>query len=250
MGAASLSQHLEEINENRRVWAEKEVLRKVYEDLYTRLLQCLDPRDAVVTVELGSGIGNLKAYLPRAITSDIFSHSWIDVSGNAYALPFRDASVTNLVLFDVFHHLERPRAFLKEAERVLTSDGRIVLMEPFISVMSSPIYGLLHHEPINFRQKISTSEERPQLETYYAAQGNATRMFFGKSRSALPTGWGVTHAEAFSCFAYLLSGGFGKRSFYPKNFHKPISSIDRLLSKAPRVFAGRCLVTLTRTQTQ
>ena len=83
--------------------------------------------------------------------------------------PCREAFIVNLVLFDVFHNLERSQTFLKEAGRVLTSDGRILLMEPLIRAMTSPSYGLLHHEPINYREKTSSNDEPPQIETDNAA---------------------------------------------------------------------------------
>ena len=52
---------------------------------------------------------------------------------DGYELPFRDAALSHLVLFDVFHHLRAPNAFLREARRVLTPRGRLILFEPYIS---------------------------------------------------------------------------------------------------------------------
>lgn len=67
---------------------------------------------------------------------------------DGYELPFRSASLSHVVLFDVFHHLRAPNAFLREARRVLGPAGRLILFEPYISWTSYPIYGLLHHEPM------------------------------------------------------------------------------------------------------
>ena len=47
--------------------------------------------------------------------------------------PFVERSLSHLVLFDVFHHLRAPNAFLREARRVLTPSGRLILFEPYIS---------------------------------------------------------------------------------------------------------------------
>jgi hypothetical protein len=46
--------------------------------------------------------------IPECVTTDIFPNPWLDRVENAYALNFADASVGNLILFDVFHHLEFP----------------------------------------------------------------------------------------------------------------------------------------------
>ena len=241
-----LSQHLTEIALNKLTWSRKPLLRKVYGDLYFSLTEKINTTDPGVTVELGSGIGNLKDYVPTAITSDIFRHDWVDVTCSAYDLPFRDESVTNLVLFDVFHHLEHPFAFMKEAERVLVKNGRILLVDPYMSLLSLPIYGLFHHEPVALRRVISKEDQKPKIENYYAAQGNATRLFFGKQKLSLHPTWVVERAEAFACFSYLLSGGFGARSFYPDSFFSAIKWLDIRLSKWPKIFAGRCLVQIAK----
>jgi SAM-dependent methyltransferase len=241
-----LSQHLSEIEANLAVWSRKPLLRKVYSDLYVKLTKRLNNVDAGVIVELGSGIGHLKSYIPTAFTSDIFRHDWIDISCSAYDLPFRDASVTNLVLFDVFHHLEHPFAFMKEAERVLIKNGTIVLVDPYMSLLTLPIYGLLHHEPVALRGIISMDNQKPQTENYYAAQGNATRVFFNRDEIKLSSAWYVESAEAFACFSYLLSGGFSRRSFYPSSFFSVMKWLDSRLSRWPKIFAGRCVVEIVK----
>ena len=242
----SLSQHLTEIALNKSAWSQKPLLRKVYGDLYTMLTEKISTTDPGVTVELGSGIGNLKDYVPTAFTSDIFRHDWIDVTCSAYDLPFRDESVTNLVLFDVFHHLEHPLAFMKEAERVLIKNGKILMVDPYVSLLSLPIYGLFHHEPVALGRMISKEDQKPKIENYYAAQGNATRLFFSTHKLKLHPTWVVESAEAFACFSYLLSGGFCARSFYPESFFSVIKWLDSRLSKWPKIFAGRCLVQIVK----
>ena len=241
-----LSQHLSEIKSNLAAWSRKPLLKKVYSDLYMKLLKKIDSADLGVIVELGSGIGNLKSYVPTAITSDIFCHDWIDISCSAYDLPFRDESVANLVLFDVFHHLEHPLAFMKEAERVLVKNGKIVRVEPYMSLFTFPIYGLLHHEPVALMNRISSEEQRPKIQSHYAAQGNATRLFFNRDEIKLPSSWCVKSAEAFACFSYLFSGGFSKRSFYPYSLFSVMKWLDSRLSRWPKIFAGRCVVEITK----
>lgn len=241
-----LSQHLSEIEANMAAWSSKPLLRKVYSDLYTKLTKKLDNADVGVIVELGSGIGNLKSHVPTAFTSDIFRHDWIDISCNAYDLPFRDASVANLVLFDVFHHLEHPLAFMREAERVLIKNGKIVLVDPYMSLLTLPIYGLFHHEPVALRRTISMDDQKPQTENYYAAQGNATRVFFNKEEIKLPSVWNVESVEAFACFSYLLSGGFSKRSIYPSSLFSSMNWLDSRLSRWPKIFAGRCVIEIVK----
>ena len=195
-------------------------------------------------MEVGSGIGNLKAHLPRALATDLFPNPWLDLVCDGYDLPFRDASLSHLVMFDVFHHLRAPNAFLREARRVLGSVGRLILFEPYISWGSYPAYGVFHHEPVAARDPISLVDTLPRPRDYYAAQGNATRLFFRKEIPGWPEGWRPFHAEAFSCFYYLFSGGYSKPAFYPAGWLPALQRFEGALSRWPRMFAGRCLVGL------
>ena len=241
---APFAQHQAEIERNLRAWNGKPLLRNIYAGFYRRILTLIDPAIPGRIVEIGSGIGNLKAHLPRALTTDLFPNPWLDLVCDAYELPFQQASLSHLVLFDVFHHLRAPNAFLREARRVLTPAGRLILFEPYISWISYPIYGLLHHEPVARREPISRAESLPRPRDYYAAQGNATRLFFKQEIPGWPEGWNILHAEAFSCFHYMCSGGYSKPALYPVRWLEALQKLEVNLSRWPRAFGGRCLIGL------
>jgi len=242
---APLSQHQTEIERNLAAWKSKPLLQEIYAGFYQRIMALIDVSIPGRIVELGSGIGNLKTYLPQVITTDLFPNPWLDMVCDAYKLPFPDASLSHLVLFDVFHHLQAPNAFLREAQRALAPGGRVILFEPYISWLSFPVYGLFHHEPVAWRNSIDRSSS-PPANDYYAAQGNATRLFFKKEIHGWPTGWTIFHKEAFSCFHYLFSGGYSKRAIYPRRSLKTLRRMDQRLSNWPRIFGGRCLIGLNK----
>jgi SAM-dependent methyltransferase len=239
-----LEQHQIEIEQNLARWRGKPLLQEIYAGFYRKILSHIDTAAAGAIVEIGSGIGNLKAHLPRAICTDLFPNPWLDVVCDGYELPFASGSVSHLVLFDVFHHLRCPRAFLTEARRVLNAQGRVILFEPFISAASYPVYELLHHEPVALKEEINFAESYARPRDYYAAQGNATRLFFRGESQAWLAGWQVAHAEALSAFSYLLSGGYSKPALYPRAALGLLGGMDRVLSTFPRLFGGRCLVEL------
>lgn len=239
-----LSQHQVEIQRNLEAWRRKPLLREIYAAFYERILRLIDVRLPGRIVEIGSGIGNLKSRLPDAVATDLFENRWLDVVCDGYELPFRTHSVSHLILFDVFHHLRAPNALLREARRVLIDRGRLVLFEPFISWSSVLFYGWFHHEPIGWRAPIDFSETLPRPRDYYAAQGNATRLFFRGTGPGWLSDWSLFHAEAFASFAYLLSGGFSKPALYPARWLRWTQRGDAALSRFPRLFAARCLVGL------
>jgi len=239
-----LGQHQTEIERNLAAWHRKPLLQRIYASFYERILTLVDSSIPGRVVEIGSGIGNLRTPLPRALCTDLFPNPWLDFACDGYELPFAAGSLSHLILFDVFHHLQRPAAFLEEARRALVPRGRVILFEPFISLASLPVYGLLHHEPVAWRSAIDLRAERPAARDYYAAQGNATRLFFRREKAGWPKHWNVFHAEAFSSFSYLLSGGYSKPALYPQSWLACWQSLDRRLSRWPRLFGARCVVGL------
>ena len=241
-----LGQHQEEIQKNLNSWQRKPLLQKIYTGFYGRISALIDRSAPGAVVEIGSGIGNLKSFVPGAICSDLFPNPWLDLVCDGYDMPFDDGTISHLILFDVFHHLRAPRAFLNEMHRVLRPGGRLILFEPYISFFSFPVYGLLHHEPVGRGRSIDFSPVLNRPRDYYAAQGNATRLFFSNESPRWHEGWTVFHAEAFSAFHYLLSGGYSKPAFYPETWLERMRKVDQKLSRWPRLFGGRCLVGLTR----
>jgi SAM-dependent methyltransferase len=239
-------QHQVEIQKNLRAWEAKPLLQKIYASFYRRILALIDAQLPGRIVEIGSGIGNLKAHVPGAICTDLFANPWLDLVCDGYELPFTDGSLSHLVLFDVFHHLRAPNAFLREARRVLSPNGRLILFEPYISWASLPVYGLLHHEPVAMKEPINLADTLPRPRDYYAAQGNATRLFFRREISGWPAGWEIFHARAFGSFSYLLSGGYSKPAIYPAGCLGFMQRCDEFFSRWPRVFGARCLVGLRR----
>jgi len=244
-GELPVEQHQREIERNLEAWRSKPLLRKIYQNFFLRIIRLIDPQAPGRIVEIGSGIGNIKECLPQVLCTDLFSNPWIDLVCDAYELPFPDGSVSHLILFDVFHHLRAPAAFFKEASRVLSPKGRVILFEPFMSWCSFPVYALFHHEPVAWRASINLDDSLPPRD-YYAAQGNATRLFFRQQVGKWPEGWMIFHAEALSCFSYLLSGGYSKPALYPAGCLGFLQRCDRFLSRWPGLFGGRALVGLRR----
>jgi SAM-dependent methyltransferase len=220
----------------RAAWQAKPGLRAVYEDCYRRILEACAPQGRIL--EIGGGVGNLKEFRPDIISSDVQFASWLDVVADAQRLPFASASIGNIVLFDVLHHLERPRLFLAEAARVLEPGGRIVLCEPAITPLSHLFYRLFHPEPVILgADPLIEGPLTPGRDPYDSNQA-IPWLLFGRERARLETllpELRVRPPQLFSLVAYPLSGGFRPWSALPAPMARPLLRIERGLEP----FLGR-----------
>jgi len=244
----SLEQHNIEILENRQLWEKKPLLRKVYSEFYREITRRVNPAHAGLVVELGSGMGNIKQHLPHCITSDIFPNPWLDRVESAYYLSFQQGQVGHLILFDVWHHLRYPGTALKEFSRVLAPDGRIILFEPAMGVVGRFVFGHFHHEPLGLEDEIefNAPDGFSRVEsTYYAAQGNASRVFGSPAFKDELRLWRITEIKYFPGLAYVASGGFRGPQLYPEKLWPFLNRIDSALSRFPSL-ASRMLVVLEK----
>jgi SAM-dependent methyltransferase len=244
-----IDQHNVEIERNLRSWQRKPVLRRAYREFHERIASHIDRSLSGTIVEVGSGIGNIRDVIPGCIRTDLFANPWIDRVENVYALSFGDGECSHLVLFDVFHHLRHPRTALQECRRVLQRGGRLILFEPYVSVAGRVVYGPLHHEPIGFGDPIVPDAPpgfAPADDPYYAAQGNATRMFWKGEYPEILDGWDLVTRERIGAWPYALSGGYSKPQLYPAALYGAVSALDRVLERAPAWSALRTLIVLRK----
>jgi hypothetical protein len=245
----SVDRHLQEMLRNRESWEKKPVLQRIYGSFYKEIAGHLVCPASGPVVELGSGIGASKNFIPNCITTDIFPNPWLDRVENAYQLKFADSSIRNLILFDVFHHLRYPGAALAEFWRVVMPKGRVILFEPAMGLLGKLVYGLFHHEPLALDSRIELFPppgERPSEHGYYAAQGNAWRIFVKGERPELFDQWNLLRCRTSCALSYVLSGGFSKPSLYPLFLLPAIRVVDRLLEVSPPTFGTRLLIVLEK----
>jgi SAM-dependent methyltransferase len=223
---------LDQLFEHRRIWAAKPALRRIYEVWFDRLLGGLASGARVV--EVGAGPGFLAEYARqrrpdlRWHSSDLLPTPWNDLVANALRLPLANASVDAIVGLDFIHHLARPGDFFRESARVLRAGGVVSAVEPWITPVSLPVYGLLHQE----RCRLRVDPWRP------FAEGDAKDAFDGDSALV----WALARARAdewtalgfdapqrrpLCAFAYLASLGFTRASLLPSAALRPLLWLDQ-----------------------
>lgn len=234
------------LRQHQSVWQKKPILRLLYTEWYQGITKWLQPGQ---TLEVGGGTGNLKEFAPSVICTDIVKLPWLDAVADAQQLPFVSGSLANIVLFDTLHHLENVRHFFDEALRVLQPGGRIIIMDPYISAFSWPIYHFLHPEPVDFSQDpLALSPLQPGRKPFDANQAVSTIIFERSSHrfhELYPTLKKIRH-HRLAFFAYLLSGGFERPSLLPICLVRPLLSLERMLWFLNRFLAFRILVVLEK----
>jgi SAM-dependent methyltransferase len=237
---------VETLREHERAWNERPLLRRIYRDWFELMASRLSDVEGP-TVELGAGLARFREVVPDVVETDVEPTPWSDAVVDAAAMPYEDGSVANLALLDVYHHLADPAGFLDEARRVLAPGGRVVLLEPHCSPVSSLAYRLLHHEEVDFGgDGFTPAVSDVPLEGNIA---QATAAFF-RHADELARRWpelALVERRRLSLIVYPLSGGFSKRPLLPAAAYKPLSAVERVLTPllAP-VAAFRVLVVLER----
>jgi SAM-dependent methyltransferase len=246
------TQAQEQLLRHRRVWEQKPILRRVYNDeFFDRLLSSQKPGG--LSLEVGAGPGFFKQLAPEVCSTDLIWCPWLDAIADAQQLPFRDASVTNVFGLDMLHHLAAPMNFLQEAARVLNPGGRLILVEPWITPFSYLIFRFLHQERCDLSGTPWLRNDRDAAPEKMAFDGNQAipYLLFGprhrsRTLNALPE-LKLVLAQPFCFFAYLLSGGFKTMNFLPTFLYPAVSKFERAtLPLWRRVAALRVLLVLER----
>ncbi|MEO5887081.1 MAG: class I SAM-dependent methyltransferase [Anaerolineales bacterium] len=245
----SVNLHQDLIEQNQAYWDRKPILRTLYGDFYRLIAKHLSNLADGKIVELGSGLGNIHDVFPECIRTDLFPNPWIDQVENAYKLSFASGSVSDLILTDVFHHLKYPGSALKELHRVLQKGGRVIMLEPGLSALGLVVYGALHSEPIAITKEIewfAPEDWSPESVGYYAAQGNASRIFVGRRFRQNLKNWEKVETVRLSAIAYAASGGYSKPQLYPTALLPLMKKLEKGLDLFPTLFATRLLVILEK----
>jgi SAM-dependent methyltransferase len=249
LDAETRARTLARFEEHRRAWEANAPLRALYAEWYGRLAAALPPASLGPRVELGSGPGFARAFIPDLELTDLVKAPWHDREVGAEALPYADGSLAALVLFDVLHHVPAPHAFFVEAGRVLKPGGRLVMCEPFIGPLSYPVYKLLHEEPVDLLADPLAA--RDARDPFDSNQAIPTTLFArARGRAAFAAAFPaleVCAVERLAGPSYPASGGFSRGPLLPRSVWGALHALEtRLPEPLYRALGFRMLVTLEK----
>jgi len=232
---------------HQQTWKKKKILRVIYEDWYRKIIK--DLTNHAKTLELGAGTGNFKEYKPDTISADIDPQPWLDMCFDAHRTPFQEGEIGNIVLIDVLHHLANPILFLEEAHRVLAKGGRLVMLEPFPSPFSQPIYRRFHPEPFIMNVVYFIKEGLEQKDPWDSNQAIPFLIFFKDYKKFLVRFGGkfkVFKKEKLSFLLYPASGGFENKAMIPEWSIPIFQLIEKFLFPLRSLLAFRCYIVLEK----
>ena len=234
----------------RQAWESNEPLRVLYRRWYARIREVLPTRGLGPWIEIGSGPGFAREFIPELELSDIVKASWHDRCVSADNLPFADASVGALVLFDVLHHLAAPARFFEEAVRVLRPGGRIVLCEPYISPVSSVVYRLFHPEPVDMGVRPLDEHGAPDKDPFASNQAISTLLCRKVGQQELESSFPalkIARFERLAGLSYPATGGFSRPPLLPAGVWRALLALeDRLPVAVYRLIGFRLLAVIER----
>jgi SAM-dependent methyltransferase len=134
---------------HRRIIRENPLLRRYYVSMYRFFREADASLEylGLPSLEIGSGAGFLKEFLPDVMTSDVVAGEGIDRVEDACRLSFKDNSLKAVYANGVLHHIGDAACCLSEIQRVLAPGGVFVLNEPSSTLLGYFMNKHFHHEP-------------------------------------------------------------------------------------------------------
>lgn len=243
----SLYEHdLERTRENRSRLQRNRNLMFWYQQLYQELFATIPNISQKRALEIGSGTSPLKMFLPTVITSDVLQLEYLDIVFDCHCIAefegIPDHSIDVLTLTNVLHHLRDPIGFLRKATRKLAQGGEVYIVEPYFSLVSSPFFKLLHHEPVDF------TITRPLLGRVDGPLSSSNQaiphmIFFSRPDwlRELEDCYVLEETKFgfFTSLAYMLTGGISRTFPIPTWMYRPYFVLDSMLARSlPKVFAS------------
>jgi SAM-dependent methyltransferase len=233
------------MNQNLLFW-----YRELYRDQFAEF-----PNPAALSIlEVGSGTSPLKQFYPNVVTSDVLDLEYLDLVFDCHDIDkldfIKDESLDLITLTNVLHHLKSPIAFLDRAAGKLKHGGKVIATEPFFSLLSTPIFKYLHHEPVDFR--ISEPELKDAQGPLASANIALPWLIFFRKRQWLERlndkfDLARLSVRPFSALSYMATGGISRKLPIPHFLYRMLFHLDLALSQwLPRCCAAFFTVTLTR----
>jgi glycosyltransferase involved in cell wall biosynthesis len=199
-------------------------------------------------LEIGAGAGISKDFLKeyRIQRTDFMSSEDNEIRGNvdAHALPYKNDEFDGVLLFDALHHFTMPLHAIKECLRVTKPGGKIILIEPYVSLFSYPIYKFFHFEKTSWIYRLDSSDGAPSgPEQGDQGISKAILKSLKYSKTQQLKGFSSWNYSLITPFSFFLTGGATSPLKIPSSVIKFAVMIENRLPKAlMRFIAARIFI--------
>ncbi|MEI6437732.1 MAG: methyltransferase domain-containing protein [Candidatus Omnitrophota bacterium] len=244
MDPVKLTEETEITLRNRKSLMANRNLLYWYKKLYEQQFARFPDLEQKKILEIGSGTSPLTLFVKHAKTSDIMPLGYVDYTFNAEEIDafteIPDESLDIITLTNVLHHLRDPRAMLVKAAKKLRRGGAIVLTEPYLSLLSTPIYRHFHYEPTDLNIK---SPVQSEITGPLSSANNALpyKIFTSSWADQLRDAYDFSDRDRsyFTWISYMATGGIRRNFGIPGFLYKTIFHADLALSRlCPNIFAS------------
>lgn len=239
----------ERLREHADLWRDRPLTRAIYRRYHEKILS---HRSAVggADLEVGAGHGSFAEFAPGVISCDIATCPWLDCAADASQMPFRDASLSNIIMIDVLHHLSDPTGFLAGAARTLAPGGRVLLIEPYVSPVSWIAWRFFHEEGIDMSvDPLAVPAPARLSDDPWDANIALPTLIFWRNIAAFERrfpAFKIEYRQRFDLLLYPLSGGFERRRLVPLSLVPLVRATERLLAPLVSLLAFRCFVVIEK----
>ena len=205
-------------------------------------------------IEVGSGAGFAKDFIKNKNfkLTDINNDDHLDFKNiDAQNTKFNNESFNFVIASNMIHHVPFPIKFFKEMNRILKKNGKLIIFEPYCSVVTQVVTIIMKHEGFDFTLDV-WNENQAKSDISNAWHGNIAvpnLIFDNKKEFQKNLGelFSIEYEELTECLIFLNSGGVtSKTKCIPMNefFLKTLNAIDKILIKLfPNIFCmGRRIV--------
>ena len=205
-------------------------------------------------VEVGSGAGFAKDFIKNKNfkLSDLGHDDHLDFKNiNAQNTGFEKESFDYVIASNMIHHIPYPIKFFKEMNRILKTNGKLIIFESHCSIIFQIATTIMKHEGFDFTLNV-WDEKTPKSNENDAWHGNIAvphLIFDDKEgfKKNLGNLFNVEYDKFTECLIFLNSGGVtSKTRCIPMNnfFLNILDFIDNILVKlSPNIFCmGRRIV--------
>ncbi|CAN2170259.1 Methyltransferase type 11 [Candidatus Nanopelagicaceae bacterium] len=219
--------------------------RYYYKWLYSKIENEL-PKEGKI-LEIGSGYGMSEDFIEseNIYRTEFMRNVPLGVHGgiDASNLLFDDHSFASTFAVDAIHHIPDSLMAIKELLRVTKIGGRVILVEPYVSLLSYPVYKIFHNEKTSMKLDISNHKSWVSEAPEDGNQGVMQNLLKVIAINNQQVEFHKLKVVYFSPLSFFATGGLSRPIPIPKAFIRAIISIEKYFPLAIlRVIASRFIV--------